>query len=386
MALPLVAHGEEGSSENALQEVQASEILTKIEEGEPVEYDHVKVIGDLDLNKLDLPIKHVNRTSFQIESLGLSETSKVVSSRIRINDSVFDGMVAFNNIMFNEPIDVSGSNFTKNADFRYATFSGFADFRYATFSGDAYFGGATFNGDAIFEETRFKKDLYLKFAKYDRLYIRWESIHHLYYDDTAYQLLIENFKKQGFLVDADNSYYQLRVEQFLNRNPINDPLRSLLDLGAWIFYGFGKRPIYPILWSIFFIGLFGIFWITINLSIPTDVTYKYGLDKSWSRRAFSLILIPIINIIWIMVGLEKRKRAIDEYEQVGKWPSKMREGFSFSAAVFLSGTKLFVDPPTVPMLPGRSQSLIRRAFLFERVLGAFFSILLFIAIGTTIVR
>ena len=84
--------------------------------------------------------------------------------------------------------------------------------------------------------------------------------------------------------------------------------------------------------------------------------------------------------------MEKSGRAIDEYDQVGNWPGKIREAFGFSATVFLSGTKFFVDPPAIPVLPGRSQSLIKRAFLFERLLGAFFSILLFLAVGATIVR
>ncbi len=62
VALPLAVHGAKNSSENTLREVLASEILEKIQNGEPVEYDHVRVRGDLDVSKLDLPTKHVNRT------------------------------------------------------------------------------------------------------------------------------------------------------------------------------------------------------------------------------------------------------------------------------------------------------------------------------------
>ena len=42
-----------------LREIPASEILDKILKGEPVEYDHVIIKGDLDINKCkrDLPKK-----------------------------------------------------------------------------------------------------------------------------------------------------------------------------------------------------------------------------------------------------------------------------------------------------------------------------------------
>ena len=45
-------------SEIALTEISAREILDKIQKGEPVKYDHVRIIGDLDVSKLDLPKKH----------------------------------------------------------------------------------------------------------------------------------------------------------------------------------------------------------------------------------------------------------------------------------------------------------------------------------------
>ena len=52
------------SGSNDREVVQASEILEKIERGEPAEYNHVIVEGDLDLSKLDLTKKHVNRNMF----------------------------------------------------------------------------------------------------------------------------------------------------------------------------------------------------------------------------------------------------------------------------------------------------------------------------------
>ena len=58
----------------------------------------------------------------------------------------------------------------------------------------------------------------------------------------------------------------------------------------------------------------------------------------------------------------------------------------FSATLFLSGTRLFVDPPAMPKLEGWLAAHARSFFIAERVLGAFFSILFFLAISGTVVR
>ena len=73
--------------------VQAQEILDKIERGEPVEYDHVIVEGDLDLGKVDLPRIKMQRTPYEIETLGLDKNATVVSSYIEISDSTFNGRI-----------------------------------------------------------------------------------------------------------------------------------------------------------------------------------------------------------------------------------------------------------------------------------------------------
>jgi hypothetical protein len=58
---------EDPKSDAELKEIPASEILGKIQRGEPVEYDHVRIIGDLDVNKLDLHKKHRTEDLKKIE-------------------------------------------------------------------------------------------------------------------------------------------------------------------------------------------------------------------------------------------------------------------------------------------------------------------------------
>ena len=77
--------------------VPAQEILDKIERGEPVEYDHVIVEGDLDLGKVELPKRRANRTDFQAMDLGLSEDVMLVSSSIRLANSAINGNTSFSN-------------------------------------------------------------------------------------------------------------------------------------------------------------------------------------------------------------------------------------------------------------------------------------------------
>ena len=312
-------------------------------------------------------------------------------------NSKFNDNAYFENSNFSGPAHFEVSNFSNIANFASSKFNSDADFAFSKFYGTAYFQSSSFNRTAYFSSSKFKDNAFfygvtfknaldLTLTEYDKLYIRWNSNCNLVYDNTAYQLLIENLKKLGFVADADVCYYQFRVGEFLHQNPREAPFMFIINFGAWIFYGYGKKPLYPLLWSIFFIGLFGVFWTTISLPHPNDAINKYSLVKSWPRRVFSLFLIPLILVIWKAVGLKKSKTAIDEYDLVGNWPRNMRDAISFSATVFLSGTKFLVDPPAIPMLPGMSQSLVKRAFLLERLIGAFFSILFFLAISATVVR
>lgn len=152
-------------SESALNEIPASEILDKIQKGEPVKYDHVRIIGNLDVSKLDLPTKHVDRTEYQ-QARGLLLESKIISSQINIVNSKFEGIVNFSNCVFEENGNFGGASFSKVAYFEGASFRGHADFGGACFDGNALFEGASFSRNALFEGAYFGEMALFKGASF----------------------------------------------------------------------------------------------------------------------------------------------------------------------------------------------------------------------------
>ena len=290
--------------------------------------------------------------------------------------SKFNGTAYFFYSKFNRTANFRDSNFNSDADFLASKFNSIANFGSSKFNSIANFGSSKFNSTAYFSGSQFTKDAFfigarlevldLSLVKYEKLYLRWSSTDSLVYDanygDTTYQLLMENFKNLGFSSDFDNCYYQFRVEQFLHRNHLGDPLGSLLDFGALIFYGFGKRPLYPLGWSIVIVLLFGAFWRAIETKEKEDLLDKYGSARE-------------------QITYEHPRRS-DSWDKV----HFVLKPFVLSATIFLSGTKLFVGSPDIPESPKWSRSFVNGMFIFERILGAFFSILLFLAISGTVVR
>jgi hypothetical protein len=327
--------------------------------------------------------------------------------------SYFNNETTFLFSAFNGPAYFSGSEFYNKSKFEFSAFLEPAYFNNCKFYGPTSFEYSTFKSNAFFLDAKFFDELDLKLTGYDKLYLDWDNIIKLKYNeescDASYQSLIENFKKIGFMKDADNCYYQFRVDQFLKGNS-DDKFTSPFNFGAWIFYGFGKKPIYPLLWSIFFIILFGLLWMrmgskdskidfAIMLWVPIFVLaflYCY-LAKDLSPQLWSLsplvllvmwsmLLMAFSVILWRLTRSNRSESAIDEHLETQKCPRSVPEALVFSATVFLSGTKLFVDPPAIPIQQNVSGSFAKTMFVMERSLGAFFSILFFLAIGATVAR
>jgi len=135
--------------------ISADWILMRIQKGKKVRLKNAKIEGVIDLSKLDLPTKTVDRTDFQKNVLKLPTECKIIDSLINISDSEFTGDVDFSNCIFNDISRFDGAAFSKGAVFDGATFSGYAVFDGATFSGYAGFDGATFGRDAVFDGATF---------------------------------------------------------------------------------------------------------------------------------------------------------------------------------------------------------------------------------------
>jgi uncharacterized protein YjbI with pentapeptide repeats len=124
---------EDNENKEDLTEILASEILDKIQKGEPVEYDHIRMANDL-----ELPAEY-----------------KIVSSSIKITNSKFDANINFSNCLFRDLTQFENTTFNKDAKFKNATFEGKANFKDSLFE-DVRFTEATFRENAIFQGAKFK--------------------------------------------------------------------------------------------------------------------------------------------------------------------------------------------------------------------------------------
>jgi hypothetical protein len=271
--------------------------------------------------------------------------------------SAFNGDVDFGYSVFNDNADFPFSVINGTANFNADIFNKGADFNDVVFRGYTSFNSSQFKADALFENTIFQNTLSLTRVRYPyiaNLFIRWHNINHLEYDDAAYLSLLKNFKTLGYFEDYDRCYYEYRKERRAQpwpaMNAIQEVPRKLLDYPLQYFYGYGTRPGYAVILSVFTIIIFSIFWKILGLGGPHDVT-KTALkpDQEWLNNDITSVLI-------------------------------------FSVTVFLSGMRLLVDPPTLPKIEGRSRSTIKRAYILERLLGMMFFVLFFIAWGTIMVR
>ncbi|OPY50708.1 MAG: hypothetical protein A4E49_02599 [Methanosaeta sp. PtaU1.Bin112] len=281
---------------------------------------------------------------------------------------------------FGDYIDFGETDFHNTTSFNWATFKKQAYFSNSSFLGNANFYGSQFESDAMFDGAEFFSNLTLNWTRYKKMYIRWNSIGNLISDDAGYMSLIRNFKDLGYFEDADDCYYRFRVEQFEREylggtSPdgwienlvqyLPEFLPASFDLLAMIFYGYGVKPLYPLIWSVSSILLFGFIWMMGGLNAVIDnqgIFERYGSNQ-----------------------VKPSKKQTVAGNLVGML-SSLLNAMNFSVIVFLSGTKFFIDPPEIPYVQRLPKTLTKCIFIAERVLGGFFSILLFIAINATVVR
>jgi len=379
------------------------EILEKIERGEPVDYDNVVVVGDLNLSGLNLPTEHVERTEFEIEWHGLAEEMAMVESPINITNSKIRGNATLGNSIFQESVNFRGTNFSggtadfgraefsghanfmgvqfsggnvsfresdfgEMAQFDNVTFNGSANFSYARFSDRAYFEGSTFNDSTDFEEAQFKGnacfegstfhgDLDLTRTGYLRLFLRWNSIKDRGLrasDDDAYLALIRNYMNLGWFEDSNNCYFEYR-NKCRNENGcvnIKRCIEKVTDTLEMFLYGYGVKPQYTLFWIMLSVLLFGTFFWR-----------KKGIRKLVREEKLE----------------ENRSNAVEIATHLREVPLAFKDPFLFSLATFTSGFASFLQPN----IDYKTDEKYARYAIIERILGTVLIALLIAAISKT---
>jgi hypothetical protein len=278
---------------DSLLMIKAEEILEKIEDGKPVEYEHIIIFGDLDLARLDLPLDKNHRKI--IKSIIKIEYSEIKGD-VFFDRSIFSKLVDFDGSTFNKAANFSGSVFEEDAGFSEAQFQGEANFSRAHFMTEANFSRARFNGDAEFGKAKINKNLnlvsskiytmrlsdadfedgsniYLKDLNFNRIIVRWNTIKaHIPYNGSVYLALTKNFRNLEQFEDEDACYYQYRKEKQARATA---PISKALDGLAWISCGYGVRPSRTIILSVMIILLFTcIFWLGNALRFDGPLTQE----------------------------------------------------------------------------------------------------------------
>jgi len=399
--------------------ISAEDVLSKIKMGLPVEYDQVTIKGDLILNQTGLSNEHIDRTPFEI-NLGLSKNETVVNSSISINDSVilgraglsnsiFKKSVSFENTNFRDSADFKGTQFDQLANFKGAQFSGFVDFRDARFKGSAELEGARFNGSVDFAGAEFSRDRPLsggfrfnetseflnsklgEFSNFLRSKIKETT------DIVRIQLILfVDFSRSGY--DGTVSFVEYQSTAFINViGPeyhktaafLKSQLIGFADLvrSEYLMTAGFIKPYFGELAN--FVGS----KLDETARLGTLMIYNPGVMLK-SLSVCSAIVVFVFAFFWRAIRpWTSKKSEAENSSSLGefhKGPSHsvilneflmLLSAIRFSIIVFISGTKIFIDTPSTPEMPGRARYVAASTFVLERMIGALISILFFVAIS-----
>lgn len=188
---------------------------------------------------------------------------------VEFNNAIFQQTALFYNSTFYEEAKFSEANFREDAKFWGAIFLGDALFPAATFDKNIFYNynpslglnGCEFYGDLILDDTninnifldnaKFYKHLSLNNSNFEKLVAKWDLIKKpLNCNGETFLKIIKSYKEQERFHDADECYYHYRSRS----------KSGWLDYLSLITCGYGVRPHYTLILSLFLISIFGLFF------------------------------------------------------------------------------------------------------------------------------
>ena len=334
----------------------------------PAFFDEATFSGEADFNKA---IFNSSATfSFRYYSVFHGTNLDFYIDNNRRSGATFNSKAYFVGTIFGSA-NFDRAIFNDDAYFWEAIFCGDVSFKNVQFNSDIEFGWTRFENKASFYGTLFKKPAYFENSSinnlnldrtdYSRIYLRWDSVGNLFFDEGAYLALIKNYNNLGWYGDANRCYYDYR--NAVSRNwqapssgfaaRLSSLLDRLIDFWEWILYGYGVRPSFPIAWSALIILAFGLFF-----------RQKRCLRKIITEER-----------------IEDAKDGSDEVlvqTKARKAPINFLDPFLFSLFTFTSGFTAFLHPAVEYKL----ERCLRWAIL-ERLLGPFLLALVITTISKT---
>lgn len=214
----------------------------------------------------------------------------------------FSGDAYFRDAEFHKKAEFYQSNFLKKADFTCCWFGGDASFVNAQFEEIADFKGGRFKGETHFTGVQFNKQFDLRESRFTYLKVGWSSIkNQLVYDGPVFLALIRAFKIMEQFDDADDCYYEYRMnnrncKKWFKKEEISKIKRinwsKFYDYISWISCGYGVCPLNTVFSSFLLILLFG---ITLWILDFSGYFYKLNLNVLYlSAKIF--VLGSLVNL------------------------------------------------------------------------------------------
>ena len=271
-------------------------------------------------------------------------------ANVSFNKVMFLCDVGLNKINFTADCSFDKSQFNRTADFSESIFNRNASFKETHFFGDAHFDKSTFNKIANFEDARFPEYAFFEYVtftdtskiclnrtRYEKLLLRWNYVEYkdsyskfknpfrrsddvkLVFNGEVYLKLIKNYRDLGWFEDSNQCYFY-----FMNGRECKGEMQICGPVLKYI-YGYGTKPMRPI-------------WL-------------------------SILVILSCAYIWNRYYRKEIKAAT-------RWDS-----LRFSIRLFLSGTKLSIEPPKnepKPTAPFWARTLFEAERVAASILFFFF--------------
>ena len=146
------------SYDSPLTVIRAQEIIEKIKDGDAVDFDHVRVEGNLNLSTFD------------------------IKKSIIIRNSVISEFADFSYATFEDYVNFESTTFQDDATFRLANFKEVSTFTRTQFKKSAYFSEVQFNEEANFNMAEFVGPLYF----YHSLFLGYSNFRESTFNDLAF--------------------------------------------------------------------------------------------------------------------------------------------------------------------------------------------------------